>query len=51
MRISLVLSGSLKSVAAGVARFGIAPKYFCASAKPWAGLTSPAIASTALFGP
>ena len=37
MRFSAVFSGSVKSPAFGVGRAGIPPKYFCASAKPWAG--------------
>ncbi len=51
LRFSAVLSGSLTSAGAGVGRLAMPPKYFLASANPCAGVTSPAIASTALLGP
>ncbi len=51
MRFSILFIGSEKSPLFGVGRAAMEPKYFWASAKPWAGVTSPEIASTALFGP
>ena len=50
-RFSAVPGSSLKSASGGVARLGIAAKYFFTSASARAGVTSPAIDSTALFGP